>query len=385
MSTRNYTAIVLCEPHCRGFEHAQFNAALIASIRVAFPETRLVFMGEAEHLQHVQSWLRGRSEDLLVEYRVIAIEDPAASYIRGTMQRVSAYRAPLKAANKAADRLIMYCSTAPKGILLLKLLLLGRGSSAAVLAVFHNQLARLLPFARFNEMNLILSLPQPRSLTFLVLGESIREVVTGLVGFRCGGLVAMDHPSLRAGLPLVSPSPGLTVCFGFLGVSLNKGFDVFVSLARRLRRSDAVALFSMVGTVNDSHEGESYGDILPNAGCAPITEEEYRRRMEELTYIVWTAPPGDYELRASATFVDAMAYGKPGIYLRNRYVEYYFRLFGDIGYLCDDVESVFRVMCEVSARFPRERYLEQVKNIAVARECFSPERVGARLRDLFRS
>ncbi len=385
MSTRAYSSIFLCEPHCRGFEHAQFNAALIASFQAAFPGTTVVFMGEGSHLQHVQSWLRGWPGNSLVEYREMAIEDPSASYLKGTLQRVTAYRVPLDLTRKEADSLVVYCSTAPKGTLLLKVLVMGRPLSVRVAAVFHNQLARLLPFSRFNEMNLILSFHQPRSLMFLVLGESLREVAAQSVSFRPGGLAAIDLPSLRAGFPLRADQAGPGLCFGFLGVSLNKGFDVFVSLARRLQGSGSSARFSMVGTVNHTTDAASFRDVVPDAGCVPISEEEYQRRAEALTYVIWTASPRDYDLRASATFVDALAFGKPGIYLRNRYVEHYFGRFGDIGYLCDDVESMFRIMREVSERFPLERYGEQQKNIAAARACFSPEGVGARLRDIFGS
>jgi hypothetical protein len=176
-----------------------------------------------------------------------------------------------------------------------------------------------------------------------------------------------------------------SVRFGFLGVSLNKGFEEFVSLARRLHEGGSKATYSMVGTVNHMPDAAPLRDVFADADVTPIGEQEYRRRAGALTYVVWTAAPGDYELRASATFVDALAFGKPGIYLRNRYVEHYFRLFGDIGYLCDNLEEVSRVMREVSERFPLERHLEQVKNIAVARERFSPERVGGELRRILSS
>ncbi len=385
MSTRTYSALVLCEPHCRGFEHGQFNAALIASFQIAFPGVPVVFIGEASHVEHVQSWMRSWPAGPPVEFRVMAIEEPAAPYLRGTLQRVLAYRAPLDLAGKDAEKLVVYCSMAPKGILLLKGLLLGRRQLQNILGVFHNQLARLVPSSRFNELKLILSLYQPRSLTFLVLGESLREFATRHVSFRAGGLAAVDLPSLRAGLPLNAAQTGPGVCFGFLGVSFNKGFDVFVSLARRLRADGASARFSMAGIVNHSPEAESFHDVVPDAGCVPIPQEEYRRRAEAMTFVVWTAPPQDYDLRASATFVDALAFGKPGIYLRNRYVEYYFGRFGDIGYLCDDEESMFRVMKELSERFPRERYRQQVENIVVAREAFSPQRVGLQLKEILGS
>jgi hypothetical protein len=278
------------------------------------------------------------------------------------------------------NRLVVYCSTAPKGIVLLKSILRGRQGPRDVLALFHNQLSRLLPLSRLNELSLMFLVPQPRSLRFLVLGESIRENLLRYVSFRPGGLAAIDLPSILSSHPLKEGGGDGKLRFGFLGVSLNKGFEEFLSLARRLRESGSRSMYSMVGTVNHLPDAAPLLDILPDAGLTPIDEQEYQRRAAALTYVVWTAAPGDYELRASATFVDALAFGKPGIYLRNRYIEHYFRLFGDIGYLCDDLEGLFQVMGDVSANFPQERYLQQVRNIAVARERFTPEQVGGEIR-----
>ena len=91
--------------------------------------------------------------------------------------------------------------------------------------------------------------------------------------------------------------------FGFLGVSLNKGFEDFLSLARRLREGGSRATYSMVGTINHVPDAAPLRDILPDASLTPIDEGEYQRRAILLTYVVWTATPGDYVLRASATFV----------------------------------------------------------------------------------
>ena len=194
MSAERYNRIILCEPHCRGFEHAQFNAALIASFRSAFPAVPLMFMGEEGHVQRVRSWLKGWKDPGPMEWAVSPIEDPAATYFRGTLQRISAYRAPLAFGSDVRDRLVVYCSTAPKGIVLLKSMLRGRRVPRDVVALFHNQLSRLLPFFRFNELNLMFLLPEPRSLRFLVLGESIRQALSQHVSFRPDGLAAIDLP-----------------------------------------------------------------------------------------------------------------------------------------------------------------------------------------------
>jgi hypothetical protein len=46
--------ILICEPQCVGFQHSTFNAALLQTVLLAFPDQACVFVGQAEHLV----WLR---------------------------------------------------------------------------------------------------------------------------------------------------------------------------------------------------------------------------------------------------------------------------------------------------------------------------------------
>lgn len=107
--------------------------------------------------------------------------------------------------------------------------------------------------------------------------------------------------------------------------------------------------------------------------------------MVELTYVVWTKDPQHYRLTSSGTFVDAMAYLKPGIYLRNDFVEHYFDRMGDIGYLCDTYEDMLATIREIVADFPKERYEQQVENIRKGRVILEPETIAPRVRQILDS
>ena len=104
--------------------------------------------------------------------------------------------------------------------------------------------------------------------------------------------------------------------------------------------------------------------------------------MRKLTYVVWTAKPDHYRLTASGTFLDAMAFLKPGIYLRNDYIEYYFERMGDIGYLCDSCDDMVSTVREILSEFPTVRYQRQVENIRKGRIIFEPQTLAPRLRDI---
>jgi hypothetical protein len=117
----------------------------------------------------------------------------------------------------------------------------------------------------------------------------------------------------------------------------------------------------------------------------PLSREEFEAGMVELTYVVWTKDPQHYRLTSSGTFVDAMAYLKPGIYLRNDFVEHYFDRMGDIGYLCDTYEDMLATIREIVADFPKERYEQQVENIRKGRVILEPETIAPRVRQILDS
>jgi hypothetical protein len=99
-----------------------------------------------------------------------------------------------------------------------------------------------------------------------------------------------------------------------------------------------------------------------------------------ITYAVGTANPDDYRLAASASFLDALSYGIPGLYLRNRYIEHYFDRMGDIGYLCSTAAEIEETALSLAADFPVSRYVQQRQNILLGRQVFDPKTIATQLR-----
>ena len=74
-----------------------------------------------------------------------------------------------------------------------------------------------------------------------------------------------------------------------------------------------------------------------------------------------------------------MFFGKPGIYLRNDYIEYYFSKMGNIGYLCDTYEELLEVIEKISLNFPEQEYKIQVLNIQNGRKLLMPKQISLKL------
>ena len=68
-------------------------------------------------------------------------------------------------------------------------------------------------------------------------------------------------------------------------------------------------------------------------------------------------------MTASGAFTDAVNFEKPIIAIRNEFFDYYFKKFGNIGYLFDNIDDMAEKMIEIIERKPQEEYLVQKENI----------------------
>jgi len=380
----------VCEPLCRGFEHATFNAALLHTVVLAFPGASVEFRAEREHLGYVRQHLESAWAGSPAGVRWSEVPVPAR-HLHGWQRLPAEWRfvaSTLRAAIRPV-RAVIFCSVTPTLLLALKVQLLAR-PVGPTLAVFHNVLAALETGKPRRPWNWVLALqhalrlPHPAGLIQVVLGRSLYtrlEEIWPVVGHEWGWIDIPYHWDSPAPAPATAPPS--VVRFGYFGVG-SKGFDTFHSLARRvaLTAVGQASEFVLVGFLDRAGDVERYAGGVAGVGSEPLTREEFRRRASKLTYAVWTADPRHYALVASASFLDAISFGKPGIYLRNRYVEHYFDEMGDIGYLCDTVEEMAAVMQSILQEFPTERYRQQIANIYRCRSRFEPPTLAPRLRFL---
>ena len=181
------------------------------------------------------------------------------------------------------------------------------------------------------------------------------------------------------------PHPvGQPLRFGYVGVS-SKGFDTFCRLADDVAPSQETAQFLMAGFYIGPAEKKPVCQYVSDIPDRPLSLIEFKERVRNLTYVVWTAKPDHYRFTASGTFLDALAFLKPGIYLRNDYIEHYFNQMGDIGYLCDSYEDMVSTIRDILSKFPSVRYRQQVENIRKGRVVFEPKTLAPRLREIVKS
>jgi len=383
-------SIILFEPYCWGIEHASFNAAFAKTVTLAYPECRVIFCGEDEHVASVQSVLErngGNSPSLsFLKIRIYRRNAPKWQRWRNEISLLSSIKR-VAADNDCA--LLVLCSVTGFGLFALNMSMRYANTSVPVLAIPHSILAELERPRSLMPWNIrrAIFMNYKHKIKFIALSESIYDNVMRILPgqesrwefldlpyFFCGGIekknMTIDNPD--------------KIRFGFFGTANSeKGFDLFGHLADRLAPEHPECEFILIGFYygwNPTMAGSQY---VKGVSGTPLSPDEFQKRASSATYAVWLGNPKHYRLTASATFLDSLAYAKPGIYLRNPYIEYYFDKMGDIGYLCDTYEDVVSTIRDIMNRFPVVRYNQQIENIIKGRLLFEPSYLAPKLRQFF--
>ena len=150
--------IIICEPHFRGFGHAQFNAALVCSVAEAFPEEELIFCAEREHLNHVKRIV----DTHVATVRFVEVELPDRALreeqrgrrlpFAALLEELALYRRIFRLADKNRASQIVFCTAAHRNDLVIIKVMLRRFSQIACLVVLH-------------DLQNKISTPQPKRLT----------------------------------------------------------------------------------------------------------------------------------------------------------------------------------------------------------------------------
>jgi len=385
-------SIVLCEPQCWGFEHAAFNAALLQTVLSAYPEDRVVFLGEKGHVGHVREVLGqwSTTDQPRVVWQEIGIPSRLLTGWRRMNAESTSCRNVLALSSVWNARAVIMCSMTETGLLALKARLCGSSERVPILVVLHSVLRTLeqrLPRRPWNwivHLRQVLKLPHSRQLSYVALGGSIQAALNESAPRAARHFQVLDPPYFMAERSASTNGPPI-LRFGYFGTAIDdvKGFRQFVEVAEEASHAGGGVAneFVMVGFLNRRGDPVSMNDqVVKGLSYTALPYVEYTQRAREVTYAVSIADPRHYRLVASASFLDALCYVKPGIYLRNPFIEYYFDRMGDIGYLCSSYGEVRDNVLSIVARFPVDRYERQCQNILIGRRLFQPQMLAPRLR-----
>jgi hypothetical protein len=390
---RENATIIYCESKFPGIEHAPGNAAFIAAVLLAYPGARMICFGGQAQLEVIQQILReaGNKSFEAVEWigldlfvsrkRYFAEQFPNdLRWLFYFFNRIKAIRPDL----------VILGTTSSMVLFLLKFFLPIKSKKTAWIVVLHAELCEVdirgsrRPWYLLTRVGKVLDYPQPSNMKLVLLGESIRrsllQIKPKLAGEKIYSIERTYFWSTKSGQPPCGV-PQARIVFGFTGgIYAGRGFGLYEKLAKKMEGLAGKAVFETVGFAAAPAYSGSYFTDLPRQ---PLSPDVYKKKISEITYSVLLGEYSLYRLAASGSFLDALSFVKPVIALKNPYVEYYFKKLGDIGYLCDSYEDLERVVAGIINNFSPERYVLQCGNIIANRDLFSPEKVSARVREIF--
>lgn len=374
----SHRGVLVCEPQFRGSTHATFNAGLLAAAAYAFPGAPLGFAAHPSH----QPWVR-RALPPGEPAAARAIELPELPSLRrvGRRRRTAAevrvWLGVLARARRERAQLLLFTSTTKLGALFLKLAC--RAGSPPVLAVVHQLFELEAPAGgrRTPSLASVLALPQPRRLAFVAPSSATIEALARRRPRLARHFVALEPPYFWQRDEVAEPSGG-GVGFALFGTAGAARLAPFLDLARRVGPA-AGARFRVVGHVPEAVAlSAEDAALLGRPARRPLPLDELARIATAVDFAVWLGGE-DYELRLSASFLDALSWLRPLVALRTPFAEHYFHQLGDIGVLCADHEAMGAVVAGLAAHLPAERHRAWGERMRVARQRFEPAAVASSL------
>lgn len=403
--------IIIFEPQCIGFEHAEFNSAFIKVVKKAFND-EILFIAEKEHIKNVKNLL----SDVQISYREVEVppkED--ADWERSRREfRLTGKVFELASSRNCRD-LIFSSLTSPT--LIAAKFLLRRYKDIRVLAVPHIVLDSITSVPRSRNvifwLRIWLKLFNTPRLRYLLLGKTIQDELLGELPELEPYTSYIDHPYIFKGHEEIedhrpngepkvlknratenySSKPGTAkedkITFGFLGVGYRKkGIEDFIRLSddvkSKLKSQKENASFVVVGHVPEGEVNiKTNENSLLVASKTPLEQEDYEEYMEKIDYAMFLHKPTAYRFAASGVFFDAVSYLKPIIAIENPLFQYYFDLMGDIGYLCRDYGEVKDLVLNLIEKQDKRRYNRQRLNLKRGQEKMSLDRIAEKLRGVW--
>ncbi|MGB0722025.1 MAG: glycosyltransferase [Gammaproteobacteria bacterium] len=373
--------ILVSEPICHGAEHAPFNAALLATVRHAYPDEEIHFAAEPSHLAEVRQQL---PESLHSGFGLHSAPVPPRR--AGNDERRSGERALIQrlATQFAGARQWLFSGSADTTFSALGALR-DRELKRRTLAVLHGNLSEITgwrsrnPLVRRKDLRSGLERTAIQGVRFLVLEHAIGDALRAEMPNIAQNVHVLEHPIIAdagaTGADAPEPPGQPPVRVGFLGMANSpKGFDLFLKVAERVKQHCPEGIqFHTIGPRAPDMEPADWAALDTPPWDRWLSAEEYREGVLGMNFVIMPYQAQHYRWSASGVLLDAIRYGRPVIALRNPVMENLFQRHGDIGYLCDQDNHMVVTISERLRHPDPAHYRAQRKALARMLEARQPE------------
>jgi hypothetical protein len=362
--------ILICELECWGLAHVPINSAFLQIVRNSYPEEQVIFAGERSHLLEIQKIVYS-SKTENVSWQEIALPPRHAK----PRQR---FKFDLKMVNQLLRQLpqdqnsyMVITSNNVSVLTAVKYWMRKKYPSAGIQVVLHaditalNNRLPLNPLRRWQHVRRALQYKGNHGLQYLVLEDHIRESLICILPELTERVAVLDHPVSPAVQAIKFRSLEPPVHFGYLGfANRNKGFLQFLEVAGKMQALHSKqAKFHAVGMLHPALSGTDVSLLNTEPTSGMLDRSRFIQLSQIIDYACFLYQWRHYNLCASGALLDAIALEKPLIALDIPMFSVLFEKYGDIGYLCQDVDHMVQQMSSMVTRPDPDRHRRQVENI----------------------
>ena len=370
---------VVCEPVAMGMEHVPFNAALLKTISLAFPNERIRFYGEQSHARFIQEQI-GDSFSTGIEWNDLILPERNAKFFSRLSADFKIAKSILDQLNNDRQKDVLVITGVSSILWALKYYTRKDYKNKRVQVVLHGNFSTLAriprreiinPLYYLGSLKLALKLPGYQRLQYIVLEESVRKKVTKILPFLDEHLYVLDHPipidknleNDALDLDITKDQP---IEFGYLGrATKQKGFFRYLDAAAEItNKFPGQAKFHYIGRVPDKIRQRCRSKmafLTENPDNKRLSRSEYVDRIKRIHYVCLFYDTY-YDYCASGVLMDSIAWKKPIIASKIGLFESLQNGFGDIGHLCQ-LNEINKTIIDILNKRDNKRYKIQMKNL----------------------
>ncbi len=227
--------------------------------------------------------------------------------------------------------------------------------------------------------------PHSPKLRFLLLEQAIKRELADLAP---RAALAADVLPLPVNIGEVSSVPRVPLCYplkiGFVGQATEaKGISTYLQVAKEFSdRYELHIQFHVIGRAYPGDDLQRFSGLASKVTHEHLTRKAFVERLAQMHYVFLPFGSEYYHLSASGALLDAITWLKPIIANCTPVVADMFEQFGDIGYLCDDIEGMCSALQEIIKNLNEGRYEVQLDALRRARDSRLPDALARQYREI---
>ncbi|GEM_PF-3177384 len=341
--------IAVLDLFAQGKRHVAFNVAMSESIYSALGK-KINFYCNKNYYTQNQNYFNRQHVNLIESYNVDVRRPYRLAFFKSVWRFFLAFK-KIKKQTNATDFFIL--ETTPAAIWASKLINLFTSNKSNFYFLFHGDLSTVKENKRvspllprwFNYKYSVSKIP-PQYATIIVLEHHIKNNLSQLLPELEPSIACLPHPAYyqdKTGNESKESHGKLS--FGYFGTAtLDKGFDRFLELATQ---HQSRAEFKAITTDTKNIYREHFADKV-QLTMGPLEKalcyDDFYQTLTSCDFVILPFRYDYYQFAASGVMIDCMNMLIPMITLRNEYTENLFKQHGQIGYLCDNLDDMNKLI-----------------------------------------